>query len=257
MERAGRLGVDLDQQFSVIALRGRKTLDLGWEEGALRAVRNVIAHREANGLIAAHDGAVCAVITVDDTTPDGAIGRLAEAMRSQCALVIGDPGVSAGMGRANRGATGVRMSYREAEHGLAMGRRLLGPGKAVSFADLGLHRVLFAVAQLSEVTDFYRDVVGELLAYDERSGADLMATLEAYFASNGSPTETAQRLHLHRNTVLYRLRRIEEIGKLRLDDPTARLNLHLCLRIRDVLQGGQRESFGLGAQGKPQQIRAG
>jgi len=256
-ERARRLGVDLDQQFTVIALRGKKTVDLSWEEDALRAARNVITHREASGLVASHEGAVCAVLTVDDATGDAAVSRLAEAVRSQCALVSGDRGVSAGVGRANRGATGVRGSYREAEHALAMGRRLLGPGQSVSFADLGLHRLLFAVAQHPEVSDFYRDVVGELVAYDERSGADLMTTLEAYFASNGSPTETAQRLHLHRNTVLYRLRRIEEIGKLRLDDPLARLNLHLCLRIRDVLQGGQREPFGLRAQVRPHQIRAG
>jgi DNA-binding PucR family transcriptional regulator len=43
-------------------------------------------------------------------------------------------------------------------------------------------------------------------------------------------------LKLHRNTVLYRLRRIEEVGRLRLSDPDTRLNLQLCLRIRDVLQ---------------------
>jgi DNA-binding PucR family transcriptional regulator len=42
-------------------------------------------------------------------------------------------------------------------------------------------------------------------------------------------------MHLHRNTVLYRLRRIEEIGGLKLDDAATRLNLQLCLRIRDVL----------------------
>ena len=77
-----------------------------------------------------------------------------------------------------------------------------------------------------------------LQTYDERNGADLMSTLEAYFAAHGSPTDTAQRLRVHRNTVLYRLRRIEEIGGLRLDDPAARLNLHLCLRIREVLAAG-------------------
>ena len=59
----------------------------------------------------------------------------------------------------------------------------------------------------------------------------------AYLASNASPTETAQRLHLHRNTVLYRLRRIEEVGKLWLDNPPTRLNLHLCLLIREVIGG--------------------
>ena len=119
-----------------------------------------------------------------------------------------------------------------------MGRSVLGAGRAVSFAHLGLHRLLFAMAQHPELLDFYRDSVGELVSYDERNGADLMSTLEAYFAAHGSPTDTAQRLGVHRNTVLYRLRRIEEIGRLRLDDPAARLNLHLCLRIREVLAAG-------------------
>ena len=128
----------------------------------------------------------------------------------------------------------------EAEHALAMGRRVLGPGRAVSFAHLGLHRLLFAVAQHPELSEYFRDTVGELLAYDERNGAELMATLDAYFAANGSPTDTAQRLNVHRNTVLYRLRRIEEIGRLRLEEPASRLNLHLCLRIRDVLAHAER-----------------
>jgi purine catabolism regulator len=78
--------------------------------------------------------------------------------------------------------------------------------------------------------------VRSLLDYDKRTGAGLMQTLEAFFRCHGSPTEMASVLHLHRNTVLYRLRRIEEIGRLRLDDPEVRLNLHLCLRVREVLQ---------------------
>src|SRR5207249_7760508 len=98
--------------------------------------------------------------------------------------------------------------------------------------------LLFAVAPHPELSDFLRDTVGELVAYDERNRAGLMTTLEAFFASNGLPTETAQRLKVHRNTVLYRLRRIEEIGRLKLDQPASRLDLHLCLRIRDVLHAG-------------------
>jgi sugar diacid utilization regulator len=236
-ERAKRLGVDLEQRFLVIALRGSKpAAESVWQNDALRATRKVVTHREQPGFVAAHEGAVCVVIAYDEATAEVAFARLAETMRNQCAVVTGDQGVSLGIGRPSYGPAGVRVSYREAEHALALGRRILGPGKSVSFANLGLHRLLFAVAQHSELFDFYRDAVGEVVAYDERSGAELMSTLEAFFASNGSPTETAQRLHLHRNTVLYRLRRIEEVGRLRLEDPGTRLNLHLCLRIRDVLQ---------------------
>jgi DNA-binding PucR family transcriptional regulator len=174
--------------------------------------------------------------------------RLAETVREECASATGDMSTSLGLGRTHDGAAGVRQSYREAEHALEMGRRLLGPGRQASFSDLGLHRLLFAMAQHPELSDYYRGTVGDLLAYDERSSAELMTTLDAFFAANGSPTETAQRLHLHRNTVLYRLRRIEEVGHLRLDDPATRLNLHLCLRIRDVLQAGAAR----GAQPEPE-----
>jgi PucR family transcriptional regulator, purine catabolism regulatory protein len=246
-ERARRLGADLSHQVVVIVLRG-SNISPSWETLGLRAVQNVVARREVRALVAPHDGAICVVVMPEaDVAPD-ATYRLAEMVRDECAGATTDALTSLGLGRTHDTAAGVRQSYREAEHALEMGRRLLGPGRQASFADLGLHRLLFAMAQHPELSDYYRGTVGDLLAYDERSSAELMATLDAFFAANGSPTETAQRLRLHRNTVLYRLRRIEEVGHLRLDDPATRLNLHLCLRIRDVLQAGAAR----GAQPEPE-----
>jgi DNA-binding PucR family transcriptional regulator len=231
----------------VMVLRGSNA-SADWELQGLRAAQNVVARREVRALVAAHDGAICVVaMPVADAGPD-ALYRLADVVRDECAGATGDSSTSLGLGRTHDHAAGVRQSYREAEHALEMGRRLLGPGRQASFADLGLHRLLFAMAQHPELSDYYRGTVGDLLAYDERSSAELMATLDAFFAANGSPTETAQRLRLHRNTVLYRLRRIEEVGHLRLDDPATRLNLHLCLRIRDVLLAGAAR----GAQPEPE-----
>jgi PucR family transcriptional regulator, purine catabolism regulatory protein len=246
-ERARRLDADLAHRVVVIVLRGSKA-SAAWEPQGLRAAQNVVARREVRALVAAHDGAICMVVMPEaDLGPD-ALYRFAEVVRDECAGATGDSSTSLGLGRTHDHAAGVRQSYREAEHALEMGRRLLGPGRQASFADLGLHRLLFAMAQHPELSDYYRGTVADLLAYDERSSAELMATLDAFFAANGSPTETAQRLRLHRNTVLYRLRRIEEVGHLRLDDPATRLNLHLCLRIRDVLQAGAAR----GAQPEPE-----
>jgi len=233
----------------VIALRGLPGSP-GWEAPALRAAQNAVARREVRALVAAHEDAICVVAMPEPSAAIDVMYRLAELLRGECARATGDEATSLGLGRTHEGAAGVRQSYREAEHALEMGRRLLGPGRQASFADLGLHRLLFAMAQHPELSDYYRSTVGELLAYDERSSAGLMATLDAFFAANGSPTETAQLLRLHRNTVLYRLRRIEEVGRLRLDDPATRLNLHLCLRIRDVLQAGAAR----GAQPEPEGV---
>lgn len=234
VERARRIGLELASN-GVVALRSGERRAQGWEGSALQAARRAVQHRGGGALVSAHEGAICVVVSLGDDA-DANLRRLAAVLRDDCAAATSDASTMAGVGRAKHGVGGVRASYREAEHALSLGRRLLGGGQTVSFADLGLHRLLLAMSAHSELRDFYDDAVGELIAYDRRTGAGLLDTLEAYFAGNGSPTEAAQRLRLHRNTVLYRLRRIEQIGRLRLDDAATRLNLHLCLRIRDVLE---------------------
>jgi purine catabolism regulator len=236
VERARRIGLELTSVVAVVALRpGRAAPSQGWEGSALQAARAAVQHRETGAVVAAHEGAVCVVVALDEDA-DTNVRRLAGVLRDDCAVATSDTATTAGVGRTKKGVAGVRASFREAEHAISLGRRLLGPGQTVSFADLGLHRLLLAMAQHAELRDFYDDVIGVLTAYDRRTGAGLLDTLDAYFACNGSPTDAAQRLHLHRNTVLYRLRRIEQIGRLRLEDSATRLNLHLCLRIHDVLE---------------------
>jgi purine catabolism regulator len=231
-ERAHRLGFDLGDQFAVLVVRG-----LAAGTGALDtltvAARRCLARTAPGSLLSAHDGAVCALIAGDVDTGDR-VRLVAQALRADCAAATRGE-VIVGVGRPRKGAPGVRLSHREAEHALRISARLQAPRAVAAFADLGLHRLLVAMTQHTELEDFYRQTAGALIAYDERTGAGLMETLDAYFVCHGSPTDTAKRLHLHRNTVLYRLRRIEELGGLRLDDPATRLNLHLCLRIREVL----------------------
>ncbi len=234
-ERARRLGFELGKRFSVLVIRGRNT-SAGALDTLTVAARRCLARSAAGSLLAAHDGAVCAVVPDLAAEPPERSRLIAEALRADCAAALRDE-VIVGVGRPRSGPQGVRQSHREAEHALRISARLQAPRAVATFSDLGLHRLLVAMAQHAELGDFYSQTAGSLVAYDDRTGSGLMDTLDAYFHCHGSPTDTAQRLHLHRNTVLYRLRRIEEIGGLQLSDPATRLNLHLCLRIREVLPG--------------------
>ena len=85
-----------------------------------------------------------------------------------------------------------------------------------------------------ELDRFYRETMGKLTVQDARSDGELLRTLEAYFSCNGSPTEAASRLHIHRNTLLYRLQRIRSVAEVDLDDPEVRLSLQVALRIRRI-----------------------
>ncbi|MHB8717669.1 MAG: helix-turn-helix domain-containing protein [Candidatus Dormibacteria bacterium] len=230
LERGRRLGVDLDGTHATVVVRPRNASPAALDTVAA-AVRRCLSRSDVETLVATHDGAVCAVIAA----PGGGDGRaLAESVRAESAASLRDE-VVVGLGRVRRGPAGVRASHREAEQALRISSRLQTPRWVAAFSDLGLHRLLVAMTPHAELDDFYRQTAGPLVDYDARTGSGLMETLDAFFACHGSPTETAQKLHLHRNTVLYRLRRIEEVGSLRLDDAATRLNLHLCLRIRDVL----------------------
>ena len=63
----------------------------------------------------------------------------------------------------------------------------------------------------------------------------LLETVDTYLAHGGNASQAAAALHLHRNTLAYRLRRVTQITGLDVDDPEARLRLHLALKVRRLL----------------------
>jgi DNA-binding PucR family transcriptional regulator len=68
-----------------------------------------------------------------------------------------------------------------------------------------------------------------LVVNDRERRSDLVRTLKVYFAAGANASEAADRLFLHRNSMLYRLARIEKLAGLDLKDPWARLALQLGL----------------------------
>nr|WP_168172073.1 helix-turn-helix domain-containing protein [Pseudonocardia sp. AL041005-10] len=93
------------------------------------------------------------------------------------------------------------------------------------------------VALLAGVPDdvrrgFAAQVLGPVLDHDARSGTGLLETLEVFLDESGSWNRTAARLHLHVNTVRYRIGRVAELtGR----DPSSfadRVDLYLALRSR-------------------------
>jgi DNA-binding PucR family transcriptional regulator len=90
----------------------------------------------------------------------------------------------------------------------------------------------------------FRRLVEPLLWYDRERRSDLVRTLRVYFASGANAREAADRLFLHRNSMLYRLARVEKLTGLDLRNPEARLALQLGL----LFVGEQERSSGDEAQ---------
>jgi purine catabolism regulator len=75
----------------------------------------------------------------------------------------------------------------------------------------------------------FRKLIEPLKAHDRERNSNLVHTLEVFFAANANASEAADRLFLHRNSLLYRLERIQELTGLDLKDHRARLALQLGL----------------------------
>ncbi len=151
---------------------------------------------------------------------------------------------SVGVGTPRAGIAGIRRSHQEARQAVALGRRLHGPGHLTRFDELGVYRLIFAAEGLPELRSLHDEALAPLLAYDRDSGGDLVRTLDAFFAARCSPKEAAEILHVHRNTVLYRLDRVRALTGCNLDDATTRLRLQLALHAHLALFAGERPDAG-------------
>ena len=160
--------------------------------------------------------------------------EMAEKLRGR--LVPDLPSVVLALGKEAASVATWSRSLREAEQAMILGRQLLDNGRVLDFGDLGVYRLLFLLRESPELWEFYRATLATLAEYDQKQRAELIKTLEAFFTSLGNLAQTAEMLHVHRNTLLYRLKRIGEISGLDLEDAEERLALWLALKAHRVLR---------------------
>jgi sugar diacid utilization regulator len=107
--------------------------------------------------------------------------------------------------------------------------------RVVSLDSVGAYRLLLQVKRPRELEAFARATLGQVHAYDDQHGTKLGNTLRGYMAQRCNTALTAKLLHVHPNTVAYRLRRIEELLGIELTDPQALLHVQLALMVEGIL----------------------
>ncbi|CAN5839940.1 PucR family transcriptional regulator [soil metagenome] len=242
LQQIKRLGHDLDRSFFTVIARvdpaqgsPARARDGRWAalEGGLHQAARA---RDARILWRVRNTSAEIVWPVNDEEElDAVISEVQVDLNHALARHGAPEVVSIGVGRIRFGLAGIRQSHQDARQALTIGRRLFGPGKVTRFEKLGVYRLIYAAEKLPELEVFQREALGSLIDYDFAHGAELIKTLEAFFRANCSPKEAASLLHVHRNTVLYRLERIAEITGFDLNSSEVRLRLHLALHVRMAL----------------------
>ena len=133
------------------------------------------------------------------------------------------------IGVALEGIEGVALSYQSARKTLRVGRSRKPQQSTFSYYDLSLPVLLSGLGSGWQAEQLRQPLL-RINAVDKRSGS-LRRTIDAWFAHNGHPLATAKALHIHRNTLDYRLRQISELTGLDLANTDDRLLLYVALQL--------------------------
>ena len=152
---------------------------------------------------------------------ESGLGTLATTLLKQRVLIgIGGPSTAAGL----RGAG------EEARRALDAATKYPERVVVLSGEQAGMHQLLLAGAPDELRRSLRERAIGPLLAYDRAQGTELTKTVRAYLECSASPAATAKLLHVHVNTLRYRIARAGELLGLDLSEFTNQVDIYLALR---------------------------
>ncbi len=190
--------------------------------------------RTPRRLIWASGSQVVALVAVnsDDKNP---IVEVAQRLHSKAKRELGVTTVYVGVSQVCLSMRAVPVAYAEVKRFLKFARAMQWQSGIIFVERLGLYRVLLQNEEIGpELIQFASARLDRLQAYDQEHDGDLIACLRAYLAVGSEIKKTAEVLHLHRNSVRYKLQHIEEITQVDLTDAETRFQLQLALKIIDL-----------------------
>ena len=245
LNRGAYLGVNLNVSRCVLVVglesnrSGRATRRSEEETAALgarvAAVAEQACSRLAPGSVVVGRGEEIVVLAnlTDTSKHEGGTRpqELGEAILRDAKAWLPRTHLSIGIGSTCDELEQYQISYQQARNALSVIRASGGSDRALSFDQLGLLGLVLESRNHKAILALAENKVGKLRDYDASNASDLLTTLETYLAFDGRQGPTASSLHVHPNTLRYRLRRIEQVSGADLDSPDEKLNLRLALRV--------------------------
>jgi PucR family transcriptional regulator, purine catabolism regulatory protein len=231
---ARRIGFPASGAYAAVAL--------GWssvEHPSLRRLETIVSGELRTANVQAHARARGDEIVIFQALdPERGVEpaqKLANRIHAQAAREFPHARLATGIGRTVKDMIALRDSYREAAQARSMGVRL-GELRPLFFGHLSVYRLLFQLEDSPELVSFCEETLGSLIEYDKNQKTELLKTLSAYFAHQTNLSRTASAMHVHRNTLLYRMTRISEITHWDMNDSETRLAVDLALRAYRLLK---------------------
>lgn len=252
LQRGRHLGFDISGKYCLFAIDAEAFEELlsgepgfGGDENKVQQVKSQVQQLIRTGMEAYQRPSL---ILDRSMGAVGMVGVRGEEDMLACAAAVEDIIASldklktglvffAGISRVKQGIQHVEQAQREAVLAMRAGRRMHRGGTPThthSFGALGPLCFLCELGGSAAMRDFYEENMQALLQYDKNNNAELVKTLDCYFLCKQNLRKTADMLFVHKNSVIYRLNKIETLLGRSLDDPETSFDLQLCLKLASV-----------------------
>ncbi|WP_187292133.1 PucR family transcriptional regulator [Bacillus sp. 1NLA3E] len=124
----------------------------------------------------------------------------------------------------------IKRHYQQAKDALDIGLSLQKPGKVFFFQQLSIYRLFELGNKTTDITDYLHPAVFCLVNYDKENHTEFMKTLYYYIINLKALLKTKEILYIHRNTLVYRINKIQEITNIDLHDGETFFQLYISFK---------------------------
>jgi hypothetical protein len=223
LRQARRAGVRLAENYVALSIHGTRSL-VPW---VVETARHRLRPPGASLLIGARDAEVVALYPVSGP------GTLHAAKDEAGALAraVAARGVSVGLSGSHAGPGGIALAYAEAKQAAHLATLGGITGRAVSLDEVLIDHIARSTPHVGRILD---ETLHPLVEYDLRHRTALVDTVRTYVETGFNLRRSAEVLHVHPNTVMYRLGRVRTLSGRDPHNPDDLLMLFLAMKLAEL-----------------------
>ena len=140
-----------------------------------------------------------------------------------------------GIGRCMPNVKNISKSYRQACQVLKLQKNLHNDKGVVAYQELGIYKLLMDIENQDVINEYYAETIQRLVEYDRLNETNYCEVLQCYLEHSGSVKETAEAMFVHRNTINYKINKIEEMLSCDLSELDTRLLYSIAFMLKKIM----------------------
>ncbi|WP_459481077.1 PucR family transcriptional regulator [Clostridium saccharoperbutylacetonicum] len=144
--------------------------------------------------------------------------------------------LSAGISKCFHDISELKFHFEQAVTALLLNRKLRKTYKLSFYEEFTAEHMIDIASKNTNFKQFCNESLLKLIDYDKSNNTTFVSTLHEFLIQERNLAHTAKALHIHRNTLIYRINKIQEITDYNLDDSNYRFSLLFSFKILSFMK---------------------